>query len=80
MLEGLLDGGYLPSTVIRYGIRGQLQDRIKSIRSTSLEEAYQARFFPPLHSRSSLLLTAFKTKMQYIKSLRSRQIAINTSK
>lgn len=55
----MLDGGYLPQTVIRYGIRRQLQDRLNIIRSTSLEEAC-------------------KKKMAYVKSLRTRPIAIET--
>ena len=59
--DWILDGGYLPSAVIRIGIRRQLLDRINSIHSTSLEKAYEA-------------------KMQYVKALRSRPIAIETSK
>ena len=35
MLEKLLDGGYLPTTVIRAGIRQQLRQRLTSIASTS---------------------------------------------
>lgn len=57
--DWVLDGGYLPQAVIRYGIRRQLQDRIRKIQSTSLEEAY-------------------KTKMQYVRALRSRPMAIET--
>ncbi|KAI4215032.1 MAG: hypothetical protein LQ351_002346 [Letrouitia transgressa] len=41
--EWILDGGYLPDTVIRYGIRRQLRERIQSIQSTSLEEAYERK-------------------------------------
>ena len=57
--DWVLDGGYLPQVVIRFGIRLQLRDRIRIIQSTSLEEAC-------------------KTKMQYIKALRTRPMAIET--
>ena len=59
-IDWLLDGGWLPEAVIRYGIRRQLRDRIHAIRTTSLEEAYQA-------------------KMQYVKALRTRPMAIETA-
>lgn len=59
-VEWLLDGGYLPQLVIRYGIRRQLQDRLSSIASATLEAE---------HSR----------KMQYVKELRSRPMAIETA-
>ncbi|MCJ1402409.1 hypothetical protein MMC11_005629 [Xylographa trunciseda] len=58
--DWILDGGYLPQSVIRIGIRRQLRDRINIIHSTSLEKAYQ-------------------TKMEYIKLLRTRPMAIETS-
>ncbi|KAL8648374.1 MAG: hypothetical protein Q9210_005022 [Variospora velana] len=58
--DWLLDGGYLPQAVIRYGIRSQLRDRIRLIESTSLEEAYEK-------------------KMQYVKALRTRPMAIETA-
>lgn len=60
MLDWLLDGGYLPQSVIRYGIRCQLRDRIRLIESTSLEEAYQR-------------------KMQYVRLLRTRPMALETA-
>ncbi|KAL9011027.1 MAG: hypothetical protein Q9173_004097 [Seirophora scorigena] len=56
----LLDGGYLPQSVIRYGIRCQLRNRIRLIESTSLEEAY-------------------KKKMQYVRLLRTRPMALETA-
>ena len=59
-VEWLLDGGYLPQALIRYGIRRQLQDRIRTIQSTSLEEAYA-------------------TKMNYVRALRTRPMAIETA-
>lgn len=58
--EWILDGGYLPHTLIRYGIRRQLRERIAMIQSTSLEDAY-------------------RSKMQYIKALRTKPIAIETA-
>lgn len=60
-LEWLLDGGYIPHSIIRLGIRRQLQERINIIQKTSLEETYQ-------------------TKMQYVKALRTRPIAVETAK
>jgi len=41
--DWILDGGYLPSAVIRIGIRRQLRDRLETIKSTSLEEAYERK-------------------------------------
>ncbi|CAF9905071.1 hypothetical protein IMSHALPRED_000251 [Imshaugia aleurites] len=58
--DWVLDGGWLPHAVIRYGIRRQLRDRIHAVQKTSLEEAYQA-------------------KMQYVKALRTRPMAIETA-
>ncbi|MCJ1256607.1 hypothetical protein MMC24_004431 [Lignoscripta atroalba] len=58
--EWILDGGYLPQAVIRFGIRRQLRDRISIIHTTSLEGAY-------------------RSKMQYVKALRTRPIAIETA-
>lgn len=43
MLEKLLDGGYLPTTVIRAGIRQQLRQRLTSIASTSNASAYDTK-------------------------------------
>jgi cyclopropane fatty-acyl-phospholipid synthase-like methyltransferase len=43
MLEKLLDGGYLPTTVIRAGIRQQLRQRLASIASTSNASAYDTK-------------------------------------
>jgi hypothetical protein len=57
----ILDGGYLPHAVIRFGIRTQLATRLREIASTSLESAY-AR------------------KMEYVRLLRSRPIAIEQKK
>ena len=59
-VDWILDKGYLPQSIIRHGIRRQLADRIRLIRSTSLEAAY-------------------KTKMEFVKTLRTRPIAIETA-
>lgn len=59
-IDWVLDGGWLPQAVIRYGIRRQLRDRIRTIQTTSLDEAYQM-------------------KMQYVKTLRTRPVAIQTA-
>ena len=61
IVDWLLDGGYLPSALIRRGIRWQLQDRLNSIASTSLTSAYES-------------------KMEYVRLLRNRPIAIETAK
>ncbi|KAI9837579.1 MAG: hypothetical protein M1819_007230 [Sarea resinae] len=57
--DWVLDGGYLPSPIIRIGIRRQLRERIETIRATSLEDAY-------------------RVKMEYVRALRMRPIAIET--
>jgi cation-transporting P-type ATPase 13A2 len=43
ILEWLLDGGWLPEAVIRFGIRRQLAERVQLIRSQSLEKAYERK-------------------------------------
>lgn len=60
LTDWILDGGYLPSAVIRIGIRRQLADRKNIIATTSLSDAYEK-------------------KMEYVKLLRSRPIAIETA-
>jgi cation-transporting ATPase 13A2 len=42
-IDWILDGGYLPNTIIRIGIRRQLRERVESIKTTSLEEAYRRK-------------------------------------
>lgn len=59
-VDWILDKGYLPQSIIRHGIRHQLSDRIRLIRTTSLEAAY-------------------KTKMEFVRTLRTRPIAIETA-
>ncbi|CAO1604035.1 hypothetical protein XANCAGTX0491_007604 [Xanthoria calcicola] len=55
-----LDGGYLPQAIIRYGIRTQLQSRIRATASLCLEDGY-------------------RSKMQYVETLRTRPMAIETA-
>lgn len=56
----MVDAGYLPTPILRLGIRRQLQERINLIKATSLSDGID-------------------TKMAYVKALRSRPIAINTT-
>jgi cation-transporting P-type ATPase 13A2 len=58
--DRVLDSGWLPQTIIRLGIRRQLQQRITMIQQTTLEET-------------------LASKMEYVKLLRSRPIAIETA-
>lgn len=39
----MVDGGYLPTTVLRMGIRSQLRERINIIASTSLADSYTTK-------------------------------------
>ncbi|KAL6402630.1 putative cyclopropane-fatty-acyl-phospholipid synthase protein [Ilyonectria robusta] len=41
--DWILDGGYLPQSVIRVGIRRQLRDRIQSIQTTSLGDGMERK-------------------------------------
>ncbi|KAL9031899.1 MAG: hypothetical protein Q9196_000095 [Gyalolechia fulgens] len=63
----LLDGGYLPRAVIRYGIRTQLADRIKSIESTCLEDAYKKKmeYVQALRTRPMAIETAAANAQHY---------------
>lgn len=65
--DWLLDGGYLPHPVIRVGIRRQLAERIASIQSASLAEAYErkAAFVEALRSRPIAIDTATANKQHY---------------
>ncbi|KAL8945119.1 MAG: hypothetical protein Q9211_000331 [Gyalolechia sp. 1 TL-2023] len=65
--DWLLDGGYLPQAVIRYGIRTQLADRIKSIESTCLEDAYKKKmeYVQALRTRPMAIETAAANAQHY---------------
>ena len=66
-IDWLLDGGWLPQAVIRYGIRRQLRDRIYAIQTTSLGEAYLAkmRYVKALRTRPMAIETATANSQHY---------------
>ncbi|KAI4257171.1 MAG: hypothetical protein LQ352_001762 [Teloschistes flavicans] len=63
----LLDGGYLPQSIIRYGIRKQLRDRIRMIDSTDLEAAYdkKMRYVGALRTSAMAIETATANAQHY---------------
>ncbi|RKF59369.1 coclaurine N-methyltransferase [Golovinomyces cichoracearum] len=65
--DWLLDKGYLPSYVIRLGIRRQLRERIEIIKSTSLEDAYEKKinYVELLRSRPIAIETASANEQHY---------------
>lgn len=67
MLEKLLDGGYLPTPVIRAGIRQQLRQRLDSIKSTSNTAAYDTKmkYVELLRERPIAIETAAANEQHY---------------
>lgn len=67
MLEKLLDGGYLPTPVIRAGIRQQLRQRLNSIASTSNASAYDTKmkYVELLRERPIAIETASANEQHY---------------
>lgn len=67
MLETLLDGGYLPTPVIRAGIRQQLRQRISSIQQTSNASAYETKmkYVDLLRTRPIAIETAAANEQHY---------------
>ena len=65
--EWVLDRGFLPQAVIRYGIRIQLRDRLRTIRSKSLEEEYENKmqFIALLRSRPIAIETTTANTQHY---------------
>ncbi|MCJ1368350.1 hypothetical protein MMC16_007492 [Acarospora aff. strigata] len=65
--DWVLDGGYLPQSIIRIGIRRQLRDRISQIGSTSLEEAYRSKmeYVHALRIRPIAIETATANEQHY---------------
>lgn len=63
----MLDGGYLPHAVIRFGIRRQLRERIGMIRSTSLEDAYgtKMQYIKTLRAQPIAIETATANEQHY---------------
>jgi hypothetical protein len=43
LVEAVVDGGYLPTFLLRRGIRAQLQDRINTISTTSMSSALETK-------------------------------------
>ncbi|OCK85470.1 cyclopropane-fatty-acyl-phospholipid synthase-like protein [Lepidopterella palustris CBS 459.81] len=66
-LDNLLDGGYLPHSVIRVGIRRQLRDRINLISTASLEDAYKTKmkYVQALRTRPIAIETATANEQHY---------------
>ena len=67
LIDWVLDGGYLPQSIIRIGIRRQLRDRISQIGSTSLEEAYRSKmeYVHALRIRPIAIETATANEQHY---------------
>lgn len=67
LVDTLLDGGYLPHFVIRRGIRQQLQQRLHSIATTSLESSYASkmRYVDLLQTRPIAIETASANEQHY---------------
>ena len=57
----------MPQAVIRFGIRRQLQDRIRTIRTLSLEEAYKAKmqYTKALRTRAMAIETKTANEQHY---------------
>ncbi|KAF2430418.1 methyltransferase [Tothia fuscella] len=66
-LNTILDKGYLPHSVIRYGIRAQLAQRLRSISSTSLSDAYSTKmkYVQALRSRPIAIETGKANEQHY---------------
>lgn len=67
LLDNLLDGGYLPTPVIRTGIRAQLRQRINLIASTSNAHAYETKmkYVDLLRTRPIAIETAKANTQHY---------------
>ncbi|KAL9587722.1 MAG: hypothetical protein Q9212_000013 [Teloschistes hypoglaucus] len=65
--DWLLDSGYIPQSIVRYGIRKQLRDRIRIIESTNLEAAYdkKMRYVEALRTRPMAIETATANAQHY---------------
>jgi cyclopropane fatty-acyl-phospholipid synthase-like methyltransferase len=67
LVNRAIDNGYLPSTIIRYGIRAQLADRLRSISTTSLTQAYETKmkYVEALRSRPIAIETGKANEQHY---------------
>ncbi|EPQ64723.1 Cyclopropane-fatty-acyl-phospholipid synthase [Blumeria graminis f. sp. tritici 96224] len=65
--DWVLDGGYLPNSVIRIGIRRQLRERTEIIKTSSLEDAYQKKmkYVDLLRTRPIAIETATANEQHY---------------
>lgn len=63
----MVDGGYLSEFVLRQGIRGQLRERINTIKSTSLADAYltKMKYIELLRTRPIAIETASANTQHY---------------
>nr|POE65150.1 (s)-coclaurine n-methyltransferase [Quercus suber] len=43
LVEAVVDGGYLPTPLLRVGIRSQLRERVNIIAATSIAESYETK-------------------------------------
>ncbi|CCU77435.1 unnamed protein product [Blumeria hordei] len=65
--DWVLDGGYLPNSVIRIGIRRQLRERTEIIKTSSLEDAYEKKmkYVELLRTRPIAIETATANEQHY---------------
>lgn len=65
--DWILDGGYLPHTIIRLGIRQQLRDRLAAIGIRSLDDAYEAKmaYIERLRTQPMAIATDIANKQHY---------------
>ena len=63
----MLDGGYLPHPIIRFGIRRQLQQRINTIRSASIAKEYERKmlYIMSLRNQPIAIKTASANEQHY---------------
>lgn len=67
LIETLIDGGYLPEFILRRGIRAQLRERLSTIASTSLEDAYatKMKYIDLLRTRPIAIETGKANEQHY---------------
>lgn len=67
LIEKVVDGGYLPIFLLRRGIRGQLQERVNIIKTTSLAEGYETKmkYLDLLRERPIAIETAAANEQHY---------------
>ncbi|KAF2669024.1 cyclopropane-fatty-acyl-phospholipid synthase-like protein [Microthyrium microscopicum] len=66
-INRIIDAGYLPHALIRYGIRAQLADRLRNIASTDLDSAYSTKmaYVSALRQRPIAIETAKANEQHY---------------